>query len=243
MDEYEALLKRFQLKIKKSLEKEIKSIRLYGSVAKGEGRYLRGESDIDLFIIIDKEADYFETLLKISPLLNEFYDDPVASSLLDVIIVQELEIPHTINPIRLLELKNGKIILGNDEIDSLDLTDDEIKRGSLDMACEFNKRVREIVLGIGEDIGDDELYWCAESVLGVTQALLYSLGERDFTRLEAGELLQKKFGDQFNAEIAIEATRLKVGGKVDNKEDFYNKSVIFCQKTVETIIQNLPKII
>ncbi len=241
MDEYEALLKRFQLKIKKSLEKEIKSIRLYGSVAKGEGRYLRGESDIDLFIIIDKEADYFETLLKISPLLNEFYDDPVASSLLDVIIVQELEIPHTINPIRLLELKNGKIILGNDEIDSLDLTDDEIKRGTLDMACEFNKRVREIVLGIGEDIGDDELYWCAESVLGVTQALLYSLGEREFTRLEAGELLQKKFGDQFNAEIAVEATRLKVGGKVDNKTDFYNKSVIFCQKAVETIIQNLSK--
>ena len=239
MDEYEALLKRFQLKIKKSLEKEIKSIRLYGSVAKGEGRYLRGESDIDLFIIIDKEADYFETLLKISPLLNEFYDDPVASSLLDVIIVQELEIPHTINPIRLLELKNGKIILGNDEIDSLDLTDDEIKRGVLDMACEFNKRVREIVLGIGDDIGDDELYWCAESVLGVTQALLYSLDERDFTRLEAGELLQKKFGDQFNAEIVVEATRLKVGGKVDNKIDFYNKSVIFCQKVVETIIQNL----
>ncbi len=239
MDEYEALLKRFQLKIKKSLEKEIKSIRLYGSVAKGEGRYLRGESDIDLFIIIDKDVDYFETLLKISPLLNEFYDDPVASSLLDVFIVQELEIPHTINPIRLLELKNGKIILGNDEIDSLDLTDDEIKRGVLDMACEFNKRVREIVLGIGDDIGDDELYWCAESVLGVTQALLYSLDERDFTRLEAGELLQKKFGDQFNAEIVVEATRLKVGGKVDNKIDFYNKSVIFCQKVVETIIQNL----
>ena len=239
MDEYEALLKRFQLKIKKSLEKEIKSIRLYGSVAKGEGRYLRGESDIDLFILIDKEADYFETLLKISPLLNEFYDDPVASSLLDIIIVQELEIPHTINPIRLLELKNGKIILGNDEIDSLDLTTDEIKRGSLNMACEFNKRVREIVLGIGDDIGDDELYWCAESVLGVTQALLYSIGERDFTRLEVGELLQKKFGDQFNAEIAVEATRLKVGGKVDNKKDFYNKSVIFCQKAVEAIIQNL----
>ncbi|MEX2721644.1 MAG: nucleotidyltransferase domain-containing protein [Candidatus Wukongarchaeota archaeon] len=241
MDEYEGLLKRFQFKIKKSFEKEIKSIRLYGSVAKGEGRYLRGESDIDLFIIIDKEADYFETLLKISPLLNEFYDDPVASSLFDVIVVQELEVPHAVNPIRLLEVKNGKIILGNDEIDSIDLTDDAIKGGSLDMACEFNKRAREIALGIGGDIGDDELYWCAESVLGVTQALLYFLGERDFTRLEAGELLQKKFGDQFNAEIAIEATRLKVGGKVDNKKDFYNKSVVFCQKTIETIIKNLPK--
>ncbi len=241
MDEYEGLLKRFQFKIKKSLEKEIKSIRLYGSVAKGEGRYLRGESDIDLFIIIDKEADYFETLLKISPLLNEFYDDPVASSLFDVMVVQELEVPHAVNPIRLLEVKNGKIILGKDEIDSINLTDDAIKSGSLDMACEFNKRAREIALGIGRDIGDDDLYWCAESVLGVTQALLYFLGERDFTRLEAGELLQKKFGDQFNAEIAIEATRLKVGGKVDNKKDFYNKSVVFCQKAIETIIKNLPK--
>ena len=99
----------------KSLGDLVKGLILYGSIAKGDGYYIPGESDIDFYLVVTGE-DLLETYDKISQVVEEFRMEPLFAPLLDLRVVEETEtVPKSydaLGTLLALGASQGKALLG-----------------------------------------------------------------------------------------------------------------------------------
>jgi hypothetical protein len=234
-DEYQNLIDEFTKDVKAELKNEVQSLLLVGSVVTQE--HIAGESDCDFLIILKDKASgdkLEETMEKISKVVVKYLDDPLYSSIIDVEVLADDEIPKQGGDsdypwTKILVAQNGKALIGNNPFSKLKIEEEKIKEAAQEMARVFLAQMEEIPNL--EDVDDyDKMYLTVEAVLGCGCAFLYYHGEKEFYRSSAIILFEDKYRDKINIEPIQTSHRLRLAAKSVETKNFIPNSLKFCKE-------------
>ena len=234
-DEYQNLIDEFTKDVKAELKNEVQSLLLVGSVVTQE--HIAGESDCDFLIILKDKASgekLEETMEKISKVVVKYLEDPLYSSILDVEVLGDDEIPKQGEDsdypwTKILVAQRGKALIGDNPFTKLKIDEEKIKDAAREMARVFLEQMEEIPNL--EEVDDyDKLYLTVEAVLGCGCAFLYYNGEKEFYRSSAIILFEDKYRDKINIEPIQTSHRLRLAAKSVDTESFIPKSLAFCKE-------------
>jgi len=240
-DEYKNLIEAFTKDVKERLSEETKSLLLVGSVAAGE--HIAGESDCDFILVLKESACTPETihgtLTKIRDVINVYFEDPLFSSLIDVEVISESDIPIASSSgkypsTKILVAKNGKTLVGSNPFKDITVNDDDIKEAARKMALNYYNQMKDLVLFPQAD-EYQQTYMAVELVLGAACAYLYFNGERDFYRSNAIILFEEKYKDKIDISAVQTSHRLRLAAKSENTKDFISKAMSFCREVINQI--------
>ncbi len=234
-DEYQNLIDEFTKDVKAELKNEVQSLLLVGSVVTQE--HIAGESDCDFLIILKDKASgdkLEETMEKISKVVVKYLEDPLYSSILDVEVLADDEIPKQGEAsdypwTKILVAQRGKALIGDNPFAKLKIDEDKIKEAAQEMARVFLAQMEEIPSL--EEVDDyDKMYLTVEAVLGCGCAYLYYHGEKEFYRSSAIILFEDKYKDKINIEPIQTSHRLRLAAKSVDTENFIPNSLKFCKE-------------
>ena len=243
-DEYKDLAEALTKDVKSKLSAEVKSLLLVGSVAANE--HISGESDCDFLFILDKKVikgqKFLKTLTKIGEIAAKYLEDPLYSSLIDIEIIGEDDLPSDNKKslyswTRASMAKNGKALIGDNPFERLKINNDKLKADALCMAREFYEQMKDLVLYPPTDKYRG-LYMVVDAVLGCACAYLYSNGETNFYRSNAVMIFEEKYKDKLNFEPLQISQRLRLAAKTVDTKDFIPKSLEFCRNVITELINN-----
>ncbi|NPD87489.1 MAG: hypothetical protein HGN29_02115 [Asgard group archaeon] len=234
-DEYQNLIDEFTKDIKTELKNEVLSLLLVGSVVTQE--HIAGESDCDFIIILKDKASgekLQESMEKISKIVFKYLEDPLYSSILDVEVLGDDEIPKQGEGseypwTKILVAQRGKALIGDNPFAKLKVDEGQIKEAAKEMARVFLEQMEEIPTL--EEVDDyDKLYLTVEAVLGCGCAFLYYNGEKEFYRSSAIILFEDKYQDKINIEPLQTSHRLRLAAKSIETKNFIPNSLAFCKE-------------
>ena len=240
-DEYKGLIDDFTKNVKNNLQNELDSLLLIGSVASGE--HIAGESDCDFLLILKPEAmegnALFNTLQKISALIQPYLEDPLYSALIDVDVISTADLPNdgknSVYPwTKVVMAQKGKALIGENPFASIEVTDEQLKTAAEEMARNFYAQMKEIVIFPQEE-EYQQIYMMVEATLGLACAYLYYQGERDFYRSNAYVLFEEKYKDKINIEPVQLSQRLRLAAKSVDTSNYIEKCVAFGRSVIEQI--------
>ncbi len=241
-DEYQNLIDEFTKDVKAKLKNDIECLILVGSVVTKE--HIAGESDCDFLIVLKEKAsgDNLEkTMIKISEVVAKYLEDPLYSSLLDVEVLTNTEIPKdgegTDYPwTRVLVAQMGKTLIGKNPFEKIKIKDEDIKSSAKEMATMFLEQIVEIPKLTEEEADEyDKLYLTVDAILGCGCAYLYYNGEKEFYRSSAIILFEDKYRDKINIEPIQTSHRLRLAAKTVNTDKFTAKATKFCKEVVKQL--------
>jgi len=242
-DEYKNLIDAFTKDVKERLTSEVKSLLLVGSVAAGE--HIAGESDCDFVLILKDNAcspnAIHDTLTKIRDVINTYLEDPLFSSLIDVEVISENDVPTGDNDTKypwtkVLVAKNGKVLIGDNPFNNIEVKEEKIKESARKMALEYYNQMKDLVLFPQAD-DYQQTFMAVELVLGAACAYLYYNGERNFYRSNAIILFEEKYKDKIDITPVQISHRLRLAAKSEDIKDFIPKSMAFCRTVVNAVFQ------
>ncbi|MHA1953296.1 MAG: nucleotidyltransferase domain-containing protein [Candidatus Heimdallarchaeaceae archaeon] len=234
-DEYQNLIDEFTKDVKAELKSEVQSLLLVGSVVTKE--HIAGESDCDFVIILKDKASgdkLQESMEKISKVIVKYLEDPLYSSILDVEVLGDDEVPKKGEDsdypwTKILVAQRGKALIGDNPFSKLKIDEDKIKEAAKEMARVFLEQMEEIPTL--EEVDDyDKMYLTVEAVLGCGCAYLYYHGEKEFHRSSAIILFEDKYRGQIDIEPIQTSHRLRLAAKSVETENFIPNSLKFCKE-------------
>ena len=225
-----------------ALGDRVKGLILYGSIAKGDGYYIPGESDIDFYLVVDGE-DVLETYEKISRIIKEFRAEPLFAPLLDLRVVEEEDIhpqPYDVlGTILALGASRGEVLLGENVLEDVEFPETVIKEVTKALIVSSYAGFTDILTG-GHGL---DHYGIAlegvEHVLTCAHAYLTYGGATEHVRYELPEIFQQRYGGSahFNAETVLEAHRYRLGIKKEDPGEFIRQAFQFCKAIKKQISQ------
>ena len=239
-DEYQNLINEFVKDVKADLKDIVSSLLLVGSVVTKE--HIAGESDCDFLIVLKEKAagdNFKKSMEKISRVVLRYIEDPLYSSLLDVEVLTEEEIPKggeaTDYPwTRVLVAQHGKTLIGKNPFEKIKIKEEDIKTSAIDMAKLFLEQMIEIPTL--EDVDDyDKTYLTVDAVLGCGCAYLYYNGEKEFYRSSAIILFEDKYRDKISITPIQTSHRLRLAAKSISTENFIEDGLKFCKDVVKQL--------
>jgi hypothetical protein len=239
-DEYQNLVDEFTKDVKAEMKDDVQCLLLVGSYVTQE--HIAGESDCDFVIVLnDKASDenFEKSMEKISSVVAKYLEDPLYSSLLDVEVLGDDEVPTdgeaTDYPwTKILVAQKGKALIGKNPFEKVKLKEENIKEAAKEMARVYLEQMKEIPNL--EDVDDyDKIYLTIDAVLGCGCAFLYYHGEEDFYRSSAIILFEDKYKDKINIDPIQRSHRLRLAAKTVGTEDFIPASLKFCKKVNEIL--------
>lgn len=210
----------------------VKGLILYGSIAKGDGYYIPGESDIDFYLVVDGE-NLLETYDKISQVVEEFRREPLFAPLLDLRVVEEDETSpksyDALGTLLALGASQGKALLGENVLADIEFPETIIQDAT--RAIIYNTYAGYIdVLTSGSTPYETALVG-VEHVLTCAHAYLVYEGEVNHVRYELPEIFQDRYegSNLFNVQTLFEAHRYRLGIQNMIPEEFIPQAFEFCK--------------
>lgn len=217
-----------------ALGDRVKGLILYGSIAKGDGFYIPGESDIDFYLVVDG-GDILETYEKINRIIEGFRTEPLFAPLLDLRVVEEEDIrPQPYNAhgtILALGASKGEVLLGENVLQDVEFPGTVIKEVTKALIVNSYVSYTNILTGgYGLDPYGIALEG-SEHVLACAHAYLAYEGETERVRYELPEIFQQRYGNStnFDADTVLEAHRYRLGIQKIDPEEFIRQAFKFCK--------------
>ena len=234
-DEYQNLIDDFTKDVKSELKDIIQSLILVGSVVTKE--HIAGESDCDFLIILkDKSSGekLQESMEKISQIVLKYLEDPLYSSLIDVEVLGDDEIPAEGSVsdypwTKILVAQRGKTLIGKNPFEKITISEESIKESAKEMAKVFLEDMEEIPKM--KDVDDyDKIYLTVDAVLGCACAYLYYHGEKEFYRSSAVIPFEENYRDKIDITPVQTSHRLRLAAKSVDTKNFINDALKFCKE-------------
>lgn len=244
-DEYDALIMKLTMKLKKEVGSELAAFLLVGSVARKN--YVKGDSDCDFYLVIKKDRNRQTDILeKIGKVKAEFEADPQYSSILDMMVFFEEDLTEEIinasNIINWLHVwtgQQGELKIGKENpFSKIKITDDRRKLGSVQMCLDNIIIMRDGFLNTPAEREDELAFYASESAIGCAQALLIFMGEDVPNRYNVPELFAEKVKAKLDAKVVIDSRDFRLGAKIDNVKDFAEKCYDFGWAVLEHMLKN-----
>ena len=145
------------MSLTKNLGNEIKSILVFGGAA--ANKVYSGVSDMDFMIIIDSMENLTsitDTYNKIGNEILSIIDNPLFASILDYEIYSLDQLPNNKNlngfsPMKILSLKNAEVLFGENYFTDINVTEDDLKAGSMLMVNDYFSKLQNYKFTPGFD--------------------------------------------------------------------------------------------
>ena len=250
LDEYESLVSEFVQAVRAEMLPYTRALYLFGSYERElnqSGHIIPGISGIDLLWIIDltgvarSESDLMEHYQIIIDLVNQLTLNPLYSTLLDLTILENRQIPTTIgmefDPVLLNAASQGKVLVGKPILDDLHFSEKYLKRAAISRFYKSYEFFQDLFIynsyQLSELIQDLVI-----TLLDMGHSLLASHGFVNVVKKDVPDQFWKVFGSIVpSATILSDALRMRLGGREINIKKFVGRSIVFVQQCFE-LVQN-----
>ncbi|MFX0052207.1 MAG: hypothetical protein ACFFAJ_02095 [Candidatus Hodarchaeota archaeon] len=245
--EYEMLENLFVKKLEEDdlLSSQTKALIIYGSYAKR--LHVVGESDINFVVVLNSSSD--EAIKKINQIAEEIVTPEVAH-IFDLMIlkIEDLNQLEKFGPvftfIHALYAKDGEVKLGENVFSTIEITNEQIKESANIIIHEAIGQMDEIIrTAKDEKLPDDELdYLIGASIIDIAFALCcHKVGvdaiKLDLVKPDIHEEIREIWGEksEFSEFYAMleQAHAFKLGIRLQNSQDFLQRSFDFIKKVVD----------
>ncbi len=243
-DEYEILVIKLTMELKKEVGKEIAALLLVGSVA--DNNYMKGDSDCDFYLVIKKDRDkQVEILQKIGQVKAKFENDPQYSSLLDLMVFFEEDLNEEninassiVNWVHIWTGQQGILKIGEENpFDNVKITPSKLKKGATQMCLDNVFVMRDGFVNTSAGKDEELAFYASDAAIGCAQAYLIHLGEKKFNRYNIPELFAEKSTVKVDSNIIKKARDYRVGAKIDDIHDFLEKCYDFGWTLLESMLK------
>lgn len=215
-----------------ALGDNIKGLILYGSIAKGDGFYIPGESDIDFYLIVGNE-NILETYEKIANVVGQFRSEPLFAPLLDLRVVEDEEVkPEHYDALGILMARGasqGEVLIGENPLKDVEFPDSVIKQAARALIYISYTGYTDILTG-GHDLKSHDIALVGvEHVITCAHAYLAYEGDTERVRFEMPEIYEEKYIDQFEVNTILEAHRYRLGIPKMEPDVFIPQAFNFCK--------------
>ncbi|MHA1742817.1 MAG: hypothetical protein ACTSV6_01040 [Candidatus Heimdallarchaeota archaeon] len=245
-DEYDALVMKLTMKLKKEVGSEIAAFLLVGSVA--QKNYIRGDSDCDFYLVIKKDRkNQVEIRQKIAKIKAEFENDPQYSSILDLMVFFEedlteanVNVSSIVNWVHIWTGQQGELKIGSENpFMKLKVTEANLKKGATQMCLDNVFLMRDGFLNTPPGNEDELAFYGSDAAIACAQALLIFMGEKGFNRYNVPELFAEKVKIKADPKVVIDARDYRLGAKLDNPIEFAEKCYDFGWAILEYMLKNI----
>jgi hypothetical protein len=245
--EYEMLEKLFVKKLEEDdlLSTQTKALIIYGSYAKR--LHVVGESDINFVVVLNSSSD--EAIQKINQIAEEIVTPEVAH-IFDLMILKIEDLDHiekfgpVFTFIHALYAKDGEVKLGENVFSTMEITNDQIVESANIIIHETIGQMDEIIrTAKDENLPEDELdYLIGASIIDIAFALCcHKVGvnaiKLDLVKPDIHEEIREIWGEksEFSEFYTIleQAHAFKLGIRLQNSQDFLQRSFDFVKKVVK----------
>ncbi len=248
LDEYESLVDELVQSIRAEMLPYTRSLYLFGSYEREleqSGHIIPGISDVDLLWIIDltgvahSDSDLMDHYQVIIDLVNQLILNPLYSTLLDLTILENRQLPTRIgmefDPLLLQSASQGKVLVGRPILDDLHFSEQYLKRSAVSRFYRLHEIFQDLFIYNSFQLSDlvDDLVM---TLLNIGQTMLAVRGFFNVVKKDVPEQFCNIFGGAIPSAFILEdALRIRMGVRDVNIKTFVGKAIVFVQQCFEFI--------